>query len=671
MCGLTGFYIDESHSSKASLDLINAMTGSLSHRGPDDSGTWIDSQKVIALGHRRLSILDLSSAGHQPMSIDNNNFTIAYNGEIYNHLELRALLEKQIKSLLWLGTSDTETLLVAFNTWGIEATLKKIRGMFAIALWDNKYDRLHLIRDRFGEKPLYYGWIKCGAKNIFAFGSELKSLSAFEGFNNKVSKSALKEYFKYMYVPCPFSIYENIYKLEPGCILTIDQAATSKPSKVPLHSASNAIVNHENLSLNRWYDLKTAIDKDDNLYSDEAEAADSLERELKNVISLQSISDVPLGAFLSGGVDSSAIVSLMQQESMKPTKTFTIGFEDPQYDESQYALEVANYLGTDHTELIVTSEDALSIIPDLPEIYDEPFADSSQIPTYFVCKSAKQEVTVALSGDAGDELFGGYNRHITAPLLWKKINWLPFAARKYLGKILMSIPRSMWDGIINSIPLRTQSSFVHLGDKVHKTASRLNNVKSIDDLYLSLLVEPDVDSLLIESGQNYPIFIDDPLPKTKMGDPSSRMMFRDIQSYLADDILCKVDRAAMSVSLETRVPFLDHRIVELAWRMPISMKIKGREGKSILRNILYKNVPKSLIERPKAGFSIPLAEWLREPLRDWAEELLDPARVKKEGYLQSDYIQSIWQEHLEGKKDWTNKLWSILMFQSWLDHTAK
>ena len=671
MCGLTGFYIDESHSSETSLNLINAMTGSLSHRGPDSSGTWIDSRKVIAMGHRRLSILDLSTAGHQPMTIDNNNYTIAYNGEIYNHLELRVLLEKEFTSISWLGTSDTETLLVAFNAWGIEKTLKKIRGMFAIALWDNKNDRLHLIRDRFGEKPLYYGWIKCGTKNIFAFGSELKSLSAFEGFHNKISKSALKEYFKYMYVPCPFSIYENIYKLEPGCILQIDKAASSEPSKVPLHSVSHSLVKHENLSLNRWYDLKKVIDEDNNLYSDELEAADSLESELKNVISLQSISDVPLGAFLSGGVDSSAIVSLMQQESMEPTKTFTIGFEDPRYDESKYASEVANHLGTDHTELIVTSKDALSIIPDLPKIYDEPFADSSQIPTYFVCKSAKQEVTVALSGDAGDELFGGYNRHITAPILWKKINWLPFPIRKILGKILMSIPISKWDGIINSILGKGKQSFLHFGDKVHKTASRLNNVKSIDDLYRSLLEEPDIDSLIAESADSHPIFLDDPLPLIKMDDPSSRMMFRDIQSYLTDDILCKVDRAAMSVSLETRVPFLDHKIVELAWRIPLSMKIKGDEGKSILRNILYKNVPKSLIERPKAGFSIPLAEWLREPLRDWAEALLDPSRLEAEGYLNSDYIQIIWKEHLEGKKNWTNRLWSILMFQSWLDQSAK
>jgi asparagine synthase (glutamine-hydrolysing) len=645
------------------------MTSALSHRGPDDSGIWIDESESIALGHRRLSILDLSTAGHQPMSLENNNYVIAYNGEIYNHIELRELLEKELNLISWIGNSDTETLLVAFNTWGIKNTLKKLRGMFAIALWDKKNHNLSLIRDRFGEKPLYYGWIQSGEGHIFAFGSELKSLSAFNGFNNKISKSALKEYFKYMYVPCPYSIYENIYKLEPGCLLTINKAAPQNPSKIPLHSESDNIIEYSSLTIDRWYDLKQTIERDSDIFVDEEEASSALEAELKKVISLQSISDVPLGAFLSGGVDSSAIVSLMQQECMQPVKTFTIGFEDPAYDESKYALEVAKHLGTDHSELMVTSEDALSIIPNLPDIYDEPFADSSQIPTYFVCKSAKQEVTVALSGDAGDELFGGYNRHISAPILWDKINWLPFSFRKILGNMLMSVPVSKWDAIINSMSAMSKKSFVHFGDKVHKTASRLCNVCSIDDLYLSLLVEPDEDSLILESSVSHPMFITDPFPLLKMDDPSSRMMFRDIQSYLADDILCKVDRAAMSVSLETRVPFLDHKIVELAWRIPLSMKIKGSEGKSILRKILYKNVPKSLIERPKAGFSIPLEKWLRGPLRDWAENLLDPSRVKSEGYLNSDYIQIIWHEHLEGKKNWTNRLWSILMFQSWLENS--
>ena len=669
MCGLTGFYINETYSSETSINLINSMTSALSHRGPDDSGIWIDESGSIALGHRRLSILDLSAAGHQPMSIENNNYVIAYNGEIYNHIELRELLEKELNLISWIGNSDTETLLVAFNTWGIKKTLKKLRGMFAIALWDKKNHNLSLIRDRFGEKPLYYGWIQSGEGHIFAFGSELKSLSAFNGFNNKISKSALKEYFKYMYVPCPYSIYENIYKLEPGCLLTINKAAPQNPSKIPLHSESDNIIEYSSLTIDRWYDLKQTIERDSDIFVDEEEASSALEAELKKVISLQSISDVPLGAFLSGGVDSSAIVSLMQQECMQPVKTFTIGFEETQFDESKYALEVAKHLGTDHSELVVTSEDALSIIPNLPDIYDEPFADSSQIPTYFVCKSAKQEVTVALSGDAGDELFGGYNRHISAPILWDKINWLPFSFRKILGNMLMSVPVSKWDAIINSISAMSKKSFVHFGDKVHKTASRLCNVCSIDDLYLSLLVEPDEDSLILESSVSHPMFITDPFPLLKMDDPSSRMMFRDIQSYLADDILCKVDRAAMSVSLETRVPFLDHKIVELAWRIPLSMKIKGSEGKSILRKILYKNVPKSLIERPKAGFSIPLEKWLRGPLRDWAENLLDPSRVKGEGYLNSDYIQIIWHEHLEGKKNWTNRLWSILMFQCWLENS--
>ena len=670
MCGLTGFYIDESQSREETLELIRSMTASLSHRGPDASGEWIDENSLIAIGHRRLSILDLSSAGRQPMSFSKNNYAIAYNGEIYNHMELRKLLKEEDGINDWSGSSDTETLLVAFNTWGIDKTLKHLRGMFAIALWNKKNQSLSLIRDRFGEKPLYYGWIKGHKKNIFAFGSELKSLSAYAGFSNQVSRSALKEYFQYMYVPCPYSIYENIYKLEPGCILNIQYNPPSQAPEAPLHSISDNAVNFENLSIHRWYDLKNTINEYSYLFDDENEATEELESELKNVINLQSISDVPLGAFLSGGVDSSTIVALMQQAKMEPVKTFTIGFDVPEYDESKYALEVAKHLKTDHSELTVTSDDALSIIPDLPRIYDEPFADSSQIPTHFVCKSAKEAVTVALSGDAGDELFGGYNRHITAPYLWNKINWLPFSARKTFGRILMSIPISLWDNFFNFFQ-KTQPAFAHFGDKVHKTASRLSSVKSIDDLYLSLIIEPNVNSLVLDPGEENPLFIHDPLPSKMMDQPSARMMYRDMLSYLTDDILCKVDRAAMSVSLETRVPFLDHKIVELAWQIPMDMKIKGSVGKSVLRNVLYKHVPKSMIERPKAGFSIPLAQWLRGPLRDWAEELLAPSRIKKEGYLSSEYIQIIWREHLEEKKNWTNRLWSILMFQSWLDNTKK
>tara|TARA_Y100000748_G_scaffold13216_2_gene10735 strand:- start:6714 stop:8729 length:2016 start_codon:yes stop_codon:yes gene_type:complete len=671
MCGLAGFYINQSYSSESSKELIQNMINTLDHRGPDDSGIWVDPNNVISLGHKRLSILDISSAGHQPMSLERGKFVLTYNGEIYNHLELRANIEKDCKSIQWNGTSDTETLLAAFETWGIKKTLPQLRGMFAIAVYDKSKKKLSLIRDRFGEKPLYYGWVKSADKNIFSFGSELKAFSCVPEFNNNISKIALKEFFQYMYVPCPFSIYENIYKLEPGCILEIDEQAPNNPSTTPLHSSSDKTVIFESMALERWYDLKNIVESQTELFENESEATEIIESELKTVINLQSISDVPLGAFLSGGVDSSTIVSLMQKENSQPIKTFTIGFEDPNFDESKFALEVANHIGTDHSELTVTADDALAIIPNLPDFYDEPFADSSQIPTYFVCKSAKQDVTVSLSGDAGDELFGGYNRHITAPLLWNKVNWLPFYARRVLGSSISIIPSSMWDNANNFVKFFLDSPFTLLGDKVHKTATRLKNVESVDDLYFSLIAEPDVDLLVKDSIENSTLFIDDHLPKINMDDPSSRMMYRDMLSYLTDDILCKVDRAAMSVSLETRVPFLDHKIVELAWKTPIDMKIKGSTGKSILRNILYKHVPKNLIERPKAGFSIPLADWLRGPLRDWAEALIEPSRIDSEGYLHSDYVQKIWNEHLKLKRNWTNRLWSILIFQSWLEKSKK
>jgi len=671
MCGITGFFLNESDSYSVSREIIHNMSETLHHRGPDDSGVWIDENNTIALGHKRLSILDISSAGHQPMSLERGALVLSYNGEIYNHLELRKRIEQDSKSIQWVGNSDTETLLAAFETWGIKKTLPELRGMFAMAIWDKSQKKLSLIRDRFGEKPLYYGWVKSGKRNIFSFGSELKALSSMPQFENDISNAALKEYFKYMYVPCPLSIYENIYKLEPGCILEINKHAPEYPSNFPLHSSSDDSIRFDSLSLDRWYDLKASVESQTDLFQDEVEATEIIESELRNVINLQSISDVPLGAFLSGGVDSSTIVSLMQKEHSQPIKTFTIGFEDPDYDESKFAFEVANHIGTDHSELTVTSDDALSIIPSLPDFYDEPFADSSQIPTHFVCKSARQDVTVSLSGDAGDELFGGYNRHITAPLLWKKINWLPFYARRGLGSALLKIPGSTLDNVNDAIKNIIDSPFVQFGDKVHKTATRLRNVKSIDDLYLSLIAEPDVDLLVKNNTDDSKLFIYDSLPKINMDDPSSRMMYRDMLSYLTDDILCKVDRAAMSVSLETRVPFLDHKIVELAWKTPIDMKIKGSTGKSILRNILYKYVPKELIERPKAGFSIPLADWLRGPLRNWAEALIEPSRLDSEGYLQSDYIQKIWNEHLQSKKNWTNKLWSILMFQSWLESSKK
>ena len=678
MCGITGFFKLNEMDVSVAESILKPMNDSLLHRGPDASSIFSDLDSNLLMGHRRLSILDTSSGGLQPMHSHSENLVIAFNGEIYNHNELRCELEKQDDTIRWNSSSDTETLLEAFEQWGIEDTLTKLRGMFAIALWDKTEKNFYLIRDRFGEKPLYYGWVEDGQNTIFSFGSELKALRKYPNFSNKISQQALLQYFSYMYVPCPLSIYDGIFKLEPGCILKISsQPPKCKMDEIP-HPISGQVFLHESLSINRWYDFKEVVNSAaQNLFTDYDEASSALEAELEKVITMQSLSDVPLGAFLSGGVDSSAIVALMQKQSKKPIKTFTIGFEDPDFDESTFASEVASHLKTDHSELLVTAKDAQSIIPDLPHFYDEPFADYSQIPTYFVCKSAKQAVTVSLSGDAGDELFGGYNRYLMAPRLWSKFSKVPSFFRKIVGMILLAIPIKFWDLISHQYNQITnqQNNFVHFGEKVHRFAARLRFINSEDDLFSSLISEPSADQIVLinEAGSQIDRknakFLTDSLPTYGVNDLASKMMYLDTLNYLTDDILCKVDRAAMSNSLETRVPFLDHKIVELAWRMPLEMKINHSEGKSILRNILYKHVPKKLIERPKAGFSIPLGDWLKGPLKEWAEVLLESSRIEKEGYLNSSYVNQLWVEHLAGKRDGTFKIWSILMFQSWLEST--
>ena len=678
MCGITGFFKLNEMSISSAERILNPMNDSLQHRGPDASSIFADMDSNLLMGHRRLSILDTSNGGLQPMHSHSGNLVIAFNGEIYNHNEIRSELEQQDDAISWNSSSDTETLLEAFEQWGIENTLTKLRGMFAIALWNKTEKNFYLIRDRFGEKPLYYGWIEDGQNTIFGFGSELKALRKYPNFSNKISQQALLQYFSYMYVPCPLSIFDGVFKLEPGCILKISsQPPKSKMEEIP-HSISGQVFLHESLSINRWYDFKEVVNSAaQNLFTDYSEASSALEAELEKVITMQSLSDVPLGAFLSGGVDSSAIVALMQKQSVKPIKTFTIAFEDPDFDESTFASEVASHLNTDHSELLVTAKDAQSIIPDLPYLYDEPFADYSQIPTYFVCKSAKQSVTVSLSGDAGDELFGGYNRYLMAPRLWSKLSKVPVLFRKIAGMILIAVPIQYWDWMFKQYKKlnKKQNDFVHFGEKVHRFASRLRFLNSEDDLFLSLISEPSADQIVLRNATDpkidsiNPSFLTDPLPTNGVNDLASKMMYLDTLNYLTDDILCKVDRAAMGNSLETRVPFLDHKIVELAWRIPLEMKINHSEGKSILRNILYKYVPKKLIERPKAGFSIPLGDWLRGPLKEWAEGLLESSRIEEEGYLNSNYVNQLWIDHLAEKRDGTFKIWSILMFQSWLDST--
>ena len=643
------------------------MASTIAHRGPDDGGVWTDDAAGIALGHRRLSILDLSPAGHQPMLSPSGRFVIAFNGEIYNHEALRSKLAGSgSEQVQWRGHSDTETLLACIEHWGFEETLAQSVGMFAVALWDRRERQLLLARDRFGEKPLYYGW----AGGSFVFGSELKALRAFPEFDNQVSREALAQYLRFLYVPAPRSIYEDIFKLEPGCLLVIRGTAPAAPPNAPLRPPAS----HGRLQLRRWWSLSAAVEeRAANQFTDEGEALTALDDGLQQAVKLQSLADVPLGAFLSGGVDSSLIAALMQQQASVPVKTFTVGFEEAAFDESPHARAVARHLGTEHAEFFVSAAEALAVIPDLPTMYDEPFADSSQIPTHLVCRAARRQVTVALSGDAGDELFGGYNRYFWAPKIWKRLSWLPYPVRRAFGTAVGAIPAGGWDVLgatLNQLRPGTEG-VARLGSKAHKLAARLDGVRGLDDLYLNLVSEWQAPTQVVrglggavrEPGS----LLADPLPGSGVDEAQLRMMYRDSVTYLPDDILCKVDRAAMAISLETRVPFLDHRVAELAWRLPLAMKIRGNEGKWALRQLLYRRVPRELIERPKAGFEMPVGQWLRGPLREWAEGLLDESRLTREGYLNPRPIRETWRQHLNGRYDWTPRLWSIVMFQAWLE----
>ena len=676
MCGFAGFLTTATGSldcqTSASMNaLAMHMAQAIEHRGPDDAGTWADPQVGIALGFRRLSIVELSAAGHQPMHSATGRYVITFNGEIYNHMDLRL----ELPGLKWRGHSDTETLLAAFEVWGVEQTLKKTIGMFAIALWDIQTRTLHLARDRFGEKPLYYGWVGGGSNSAFVFGSELKALRTHNLFSNSISREALALYMRFTYVPAPHSIYQNIYKLEPGCLLSIDVAALNSSGN-PLNPLSHALrppAQQSCLTLQRWWSLADVVQTGVNRQiTDDVQAVFELDKRLKEAVRIQSLADVPLGAFLSGGIDSSTIVALMQQQSSQSVKTFTVGFESASFDESPHARAVARHLGTDHSELFVTAAEAQAVIPLIPVMYDEPFADSSQIPTHLVCRAARQKVTVALSGDAGDELFGGYNRYFWGPRIWSRLAWLPYPVRNALGAALSTVPISAWD--VLSLPLNAilpaSQGIARAGDKAHKLAARLSAVRNLDELYLSLVSEWQDPAHVVKPGSvqfsNSIGQLNDPLPAQGVDQPQLRMMYRDSTTYLPDDILCKVDRAAMATSLETRVPFLDHRVAELAWQLPLQMKIRANEGKWALRQVLYKYVPRDLIDRPKAGFGIPLGQWLRGPLRDWAEDLLSETRLQSEGYFHPLPIRTKWLDHQSGKCDHSASLWAVLMFQSWL-----
>jgi asparagine synthase (glutamine-hydrolysing) len=698
MCGFAGFLTADDSVLRNSNTIASSMASAIVHRGPDDSGIWSDESSGISLAFRRLSIIDLSEAGHQPMHSVTGRFVITFNGEIYNHLELRDLLisqqlEEQGNS--WNGHSDTETLLACFEQWGVEETLKKSVGMFAFALWDTKNKTLHLARDRFGEKPLYYGWVNSfnSTSVSFVFASELKALCSFPSFSNLINRDALALYMRFTYIPAPYSIYENIFKLEPGCTITLNT-----DSNIVSNTAVNLKINtrvpnipaeplrppvkHGNLNIQRWWSLASIVEEGvQKKITMEEDAINSLEHKLYNAVKLQSSADVPLGAFLSGGVDSSCIVALMQAQSSKPVKTFTVGFEEVGFDESPFARAISERLGTDHNEIFVTAKHAQAVIADLPEMYDEPFADSSQIPTHLICSVASQKVTVALSGDAGDELFGGYNRYFWGPRIWDRLKWMPFSVRQALGAAIRTLPPAGWDGLSRSVNVFLPESnyLTRAGERAHKLAARLSGVHNFDDLYTSLVTEWQDPAQVVKSNSwaigakmKMPAnMLDDPLPILGVEQQQLRMMYRDTMTYLPDDILCKVDRAAMSSSLETRIPFLDHRVAELAWRLPLNMKIRNGQGKWALRQVLYKYVPKELIERPKSGFAIPVGQWLRGPLRDWAEALLDEKRLEVEGYFYAKPIRDKWLQHLTGRYDHTPSIWAVLMFQSWLESTNK
>ena len=639
MCGIAGILNDRSPETSRA---VSAMTGALRARGPDDSGVWCDPTLGLGLGHARLSVLDLSAAGHQPMVSASGRYVIVLNGEIYNHLELR----QDLRGISWRGHSDTETLLACIDAYGVEKTLPALTGMFAFALWDRVERRLTLARDRIGEKPLYYGW----CNGVFLFASELKALKAYPAWTGRIDRDALAGFMRYAYVPLPHSIYDGIRKLLPGTwvVLSATDSAGFWPDPQPY-----------------WSALDTARQPEGSALSD-GEAAGELDRLLRRAIKGQMLADVPLGAFLSGGVDSSTVVALMQAQSSRPVQTFSIGFAESDYDEARHAKAVAAHLGTNHTELYVTPADALAVIPQLPVIYDEPFGDSSGIPTHLVAQLARRHVTVALSGDGGDELFGGYNRYVWGRSIWHRIKPIPIGIRRWMGRALTAVSPDRWDalaGMTQRVWPRTRRLGA-VGDKMHKLASVVD-AENPADMYRCLVSQQRDPCAVVVGAREPSIWADAQTAMLDRQDFSERMMFHDLVGYLADDILTKVDRAAMAVSLETRVPLLDHRVVEFAWRLPLHMRIRQGQGKWLLRQVLYRYVPRTLIERPKMGFGVPLDSWLRGPLREWTEELLDERRLRQQGFLSPEPIRHKWAEHLSGRRNWQYWLWNVLMFQAW------
>lgn len=637
MCGLVGFFCPTGNLAANSNTVLNKQAACLMHRGPDDSGVWLDNDAGIALGHRRLAIIDPSPAGQQPMFSGSRRFVIAYNGEIYNHLAIRSELEAAHAVRGWRGHSDTETLLAGFDCWGVATTLKKANGMFAFALWDRELRELTLARDRMGEKPLFYGW----QGNVFLFGSELKALRLHPAFRAEVDRGALTEFMSYGYIAAPGCIYRDIHKLDPGKFITI--CAKDAPGHLPQPHAYWSLREVARCGLEQPF------------VGDDEEAIALLDAELRDAVLRQTISDVPLGAFLSGGTDSSTVVALLQAQSSRPVKTFSIGFHEAEYQEAQHAAVVARHLRTDHSELYVTAADAMRVIPKLPSMYDEPFGDSSAIPTHLVAEFASGQVRVCLSGDGGDELFGGYTRYQSTDEIWRRVRRIPAFARSLLksgcAAYARSLPqsRSAWRAERFALYLAS-----HGAEQCY--ATKILQWPNVEELVLGhRSIDPSVAASAPVGSQ------------VAHDDIYARMMYRDTMTYLPDDILAKVDRAAMAVSLETRIPLIDHRIVELSWRLPLHMKIRNGESKWLLKQVLARYVPRSLTDRPKMGFGVPVGEWIRGPLRDWAEELLSEHRLRREGFLNPSVVRGQWARHLSRASDAAESMWQVLMFQAWLE----
>lgn len=637
MCGIVGFY------SKKQFDneVIITMGNSISHRGPDASGYWTDGSNRFKLCHRRLSILDLSFNGAQPMISQSSRWVISFNGEIYNFPIIKRMLEDDYGTINFKGTSDTEVILFAFENWGIDKTIEIMNGMFAIVLWDDLNKKIYLIRDRAGEKPLYYGIIN----GVFFFGSELKAFSAHPLFEKKINPIAARSFFQYNYVPSSLCIYEKMNKVLPGTYIEFNTNDFSSTSKV-------------------YWNIRNKIDiiQSNHKKNIEVNYVEELHKLLKSKVSSQLVSDVPIGAFLSGGIDSSTIVAIMQDVSNCNIKTFSIGFQNEQYNEAKYAKEVAKHLKTDHTELYLSNSDVISTIPLLSQIYDEPFSDSSQIPTFLVSKLAKSDVTVCLSGDGGDELFSGYNRYALTDQFWSIIKYLPVSSRDYIGKILLNKSSERWNNIFVKLNpyLPTKFHLNNYGDKIHKIAKFIDSSDEYD-LYNRFISNP-LPKDLFNDVDNYFEYNFDNLSRLSF---IEKMMVSDFEMYLPDDILVKVDRASMANSLETRVPFLDHEIIEFAWKIPFNFKIRNGQGKWIIRQILKQYVPEKLFVRPKMGFGIPIGDLLNGSLQNWADEMLSREQLSKHNILNFNTVSKMWNDHKSKKKNWQYALWSILMFQSW------